>query len=166
MSKTGNYETFWTWSLRHYAKPGVAKICLTLQNQYGDDVNFLLWLCWCASCGRSPNMGVMTEALGVCDRWQKAGIAALREQRHALTPDATGVLSPHDQKLKAALLQQELNLEKQQQAELEALHTSKHGGKPATLAHKTLAQYHRRFCTENAQHKKLSEQLIHAVLSS
>ena len=37
-------EQFWQFSEQHYARPGVADVCLQLQDDYGANVNLLLLL--------------------------------------------------------------------------------------------------------------------------
>ncbi|KGB52072.1 hypothetical protein ATE68_16370 [Sphingopyxis sp. H038] len=41
-------DTFWRFSVSAYAQPGVADICLSLQDDHGFDVNLLLLCCWLA----------------------------------------------------------------------------------------------------------------------
>jgi uncharacterized protein (TIGR02444 family) len=166
MRNTDDYETLWDWSLRHYAKPDVAPICLTLQDQCGDDVNFLLWVCWNADRGHVPSTPVIAKALTICSTWQKAGIAAIRKQRRALRPDLSGVLSPHDQELKSTLLKRELTLEQQQQSELEMLDTMPQDGPATNLASETLAKYRHQFLAADEPREKLTEQLVHAIFSA
>ncbi|MCG8546534.1 MAG: TIGR02444 family protein, partial [Alphaproteobacteria bacterium] len=37
-------NAFWNFSLRAYARPGVADACIRLQDRYGVDVNVLFYL--------------------------------------------------------------------------------------------------------------------------
>lgn len=39
-------EGFWDFSVRTYRTDGVPDACLSLQNDYGGDVNMLLYCCW------------------------------------------------------------------------------------------------------------------------
>jgi uncharacterized protein (TIGR02444 family) len=41
-------DIFWEFSLSAYARPGVANLCLALQDDHGLDVNLLLFCCWIA----------------------------------------------------------------------------------------------------------------------
>lgn len=45
-------NAFWNYAVRIYSEPGVADLCLTLQNQYGLSVNQLLFALWLAQQGR------------------------------------------------------------------------------------------------------------------
>ncbi|RDV24860.1 TIGR02444 family protein [Alteromonas aestuariivivens] len=40
-------ETFWQFSLDWYAQPGFEALALSLQDEYGVNINMLLLLCWC-----------------------------------------------------------------------------------------------------------------------
>lgn len=47
-------DFFWNFSLDAYARPGVARLCLTLQDDHGLDVNVLLFCCWIAQSRSAP----------------------------------------------------------------------------------------------------------------
>lgn len=47
-------EEFWRFSLAFYARPGVEKALLFLQDERGSDVNFVLLALWLAASGRGP----------------------------------------------------------------------------------------------------------------
>ena len=51
MSSPSRADVFWTYSLAMYAKPGVAELCLNLQDEHGFDVNLLLLCFWIAEEG-------------------------------------------------------------------------------------------------------------------
>ncbi len=44
---------FWAYSLQVYAHPGVAEMCLRLQDEFSFDVNLLLLCCWTAEQHRA-----------------------------------------------------------------------------------------------------------------
>mgnify|MGYP000179840437 CR=1 FL=1 len=48
MSKPPSNDSagFWTWSVASYSQPGVAERLLRLQDEFGLDVNILLWCLW------------------------------------------------------------------------------------------------------------------------
>ncbi len=47
-------EDFWQFSVSRYGKPGVADACLTLQDQFGINVNLILLYCWCIEHDHQP----------------------------------------------------------------------------------------------------------------
>ena len=47
MSDSGS--SFWAFSLKVYAEQAVADICLDLQDQFGADVNVVLFMLWSAA---------------------------------------------------------------------------------------------------------------------
>ncbi len=42
----------WRFSLAIYAKPDVPPACLVLQDQFGRDVNVMIYSCWLGMSGR------------------------------------------------------------------------------------------------------------------
>jgi len=54
---------FWNYSLRIYARPGVADACISLQDRHGCDVNVLLLCLWLAETRRSVLEGSDIEAV-------------------------------------------------------------------------------------------------------
>ena len=69
MKASSEQNPFWAFSLRHYATPGVAGICLTLQDKAELSVNILLFALWLAERGRELDMIPLkqSEALRQCN---------------------------------------------------------------------------------------------------
>ena len=69
MKASSEQNPFWDFSLRHYATPGVAGICLTLQDKAELSVNILLFALWLAERGRELDMIPLkqSEALRQCN---------------------------------------------------------------------------------------------------
>ena len=50
MPSDREFESFWDFSVRTYRTSGVPVACLAMQNDYGVDVNMLLYCCWIGAC--------------------------------------------------------------------------------------------------------------------
>jgi uncharacterized protein (TIGR02444 family) len=92
MAEAGGNENrgspFWRFSLGYYRKRGVADACIALQDEYGVDVNLLLFLLWLASIERrlTPDeLGTIAEEVR---GWQAGVIAPLRDLRRKLKHEA------------------------------------------------------------------------------
>jgi uncharacterized protein (TIGR02444 family) len=73
---------FWDYSLALYSRPGVAEACLALQDQYGLDVNILLFCTWCGDEGPGrlqPEQ--ISRCLSATREWQQRVIQPLRAVR-------------------------------------------------------------------------------------
>lgn len=77
---------FWLFSLDYYGRPGVAAHCLALQDEQGDDVNCLLFCCWCALQGHALQgealAGFLTSSPWLA--WREQCILPLRQVRRFL----------------------------------------------------------------------------------
>ncbi|MDC8829326.1 TIGR02444 family protein [Alteromonas gilva] len=103
-------DTFWQHSVAVYTKEGVAKACLTLQDQYQVNVNLLLLLHWCITHQYQVDDALLTRLRQAVAQTDPV-IQAHRQQRR----NAKG--TEHYETLKAM----ELELEAQQQAALVAV---------------------------------------------
>ena len=56
-------DDLWTWACAAYAAPGVAEACLSLQDDYGQCVSFLLWRLWALSEGRAVDAKLLGDAV-------------------------------------------------------------------------------------------------------
>ncbi len=73
----------WTFSLAHYAKPGVRTACLALQDQHGLDVNVALACLWHERRGGSPLSGEDIEAVLAAVEPARVRAWAIRRLRRA-----------------------------------------------------------------------------------
>lgn len=112
----------WAFSLRVYARPGVADALLALQNAHGADVNLLLYCAWHAASGRGA---LSVERVAVLDArlapWRTAVIAALRDVRERIKGDAALAELPGSGEARAGVLDAELACERVAQQLLESL---------------------------------------------
>jgi len=117
-------EGFWDFSLRVYAREGVAGACLTLQEQLQVDVNLLLYCCWLGHSGTVLDSARLARALAFSQPWAQQVVRPLRGARRWMKaqPDS----AKHDadteyQSLRDAIKRVELQAERFQQHALAAL---------------------------------------------
>jgi uncharacterized protein (TIGR02444 family) len=72
---------FWEYSKAHYARDGVARACLSLQDEHGLDVNMLLYAAWLASEGRRADRGHIEALSRDVGPWRERVIEPLRSLR-------------------------------------------------------------------------------------
>jgi uncharacterized protein (TIGR02444 family) len=82
--EAGPTSPFWSFSLRFYADPDVAKACIALQDGSGVDVNVLLFVLWAASRGRRLSVDDVRELTAAVDGWRTGVVAPLRMARRNL----------------------------------------------------------------------------------
>jgi uncharacterized protein (TIGR02444 family) len=117
---TDIHGSFWDFSLRIYALPGVAAKCTVLQDTYGADVNILLWSLWLESEQKRLTEENLQAALKLVSPWAIATVIPLRNIRRQLK-DLYGITNPSIETLRQTVKNAELQAERQQQSMLEAL---------------------------------------------
>lgn len=100
---------FWEYSLALYAREGVAAACLALQDEFGLDVNLLLYGAWQASQGRRLDEQHMAELEESTALWRHEVVKPVRALRQRWR-EFPGVAQLRDE-----LKSLELNAERQQQ---------------------------------------------------
>jgi len=76
--------SFWSFSLTFYARPGVADLCLDLQDHFAVDVNMLLFLLWQASRRRRLDASEIGEVIALVEGWRRQVVLPLRGARRFL----------------------------------------------------------------------------------
>jgi uncharacterized protein (TIGR02444 family) len=113
---------FWTFSLAVYADPAVQQECLELQDDYGLDVNQLLFCAFVGAVhGAVLSNQATRDATDTVGVWQRDVVGALRAARRALKPFAAEA-EPHNRPiadLRARVKAAELDAERIEQAMLE-----------------------------------------------
>ena len=113
---------FWTFSLDVYARPGITDACLSLQDQYGCDVNILLFCCWAASVGTGRlDDPTLEDAIASVKQWQAEVIKPVRAIRRRLEAELAYVDPKTAAKLRAEIGAAELQAESVEQDILEKL---------------------------------------------
>lgn len=116
-------ENFWDFSVQHYAKPGVADACLTLQDQHGLDVNLVLLCIW-----QGRNYGELSarqfdRIIGFSERWADNTVRPLRNNRRWLKRyrEEIGIPSERLEGFRGKVKRLELEAEHLQQDQLQQL---------------------------------------------
>lgn len=81
MPAESDFEGFWDFSIRTYRTPGVPEVCLSLQNDYGADVNMLLYCCWAGTCVGQIDGELFARASGFSTLWADNVVTPLRFAR-------------------------------------------------------------------------------------
>jgi uncharacterized protein (TIGR02444 family) len=117
-------EGFWAFSVRIYGKPDVPPACLDLQNDYGLDVNLLLYCCWLGTHGVKLDTATLERALAFTNPWAEHVVRPLRQARTWMKRDgsARGQLPPDAYtELRESIKAIELEAERLQQLALELM---------------------------------------------
>jgi len=108
----------WQWALEVYARPSVAEACLSLQDQHGQNVPYLLWAAWRASEGRDADAEIAAELVR---RWDAEVGSPLRAVRRAIKPAWPAIDDDAREDFRSAVKAVELRGEKLLMESLEAL---------------------------------------------
>jgi uncharacterized protein (TIGR02444 family) len=123
MSSDAGIAGFWDFSVRTYRTEGVPDACLSLQNDYGADVNMLLYCCWVGAVHGQFNDTLFGQSSGFSDQWCDSVVARLRAARTWMKHDGCFVeFMPSDDcmKLREKIKGVEFAAEKLQQEVLES----------------------------------------------
>lgn len=138
-------NAFWSYSLRLYRAPAVAKACLALQEQWGADVNLILYCCWLGRAGRALDKRSLRIAITAASRWQAEVIRPVRQARHSLKKPPYGVPDTWVVPLRKRLGALELDLEYLEHRLLasvaQALPPKKRANSPEVATMASLARY-------------------------
>jgi uncharacterized protein (TIGR02444 family) len=111
--------SLWSFSLEHYARPGVADACLQLQDGHGVNVNLLLWCVWLERHGLVLDKARLRKAQKRIHAWDEHYVMPLRQLRRRMKVEFGGADAGIEQ-LRSQIKQAELLAEKQLQIWLEA----------------------------------------------
>lgn len=108
-SATNSKESrFWNFSIALYNKPQVAELCLELQDQYGANINLLLWCLWLEHQSIELSLQRLTAALVAIQKWDADYVQTLRLLRRKMkvefAQDMNAVLHVREQIKLAELL--------------------------------------------------------------
>ena len=123
----GQASDFWGYATALYARPGVAALCLDLQDRAGHDVNLLLLCLWAGE-----RQGVAFDDRDLADLaaavapWNQRAVHPLRALRRSLEGDGAA------DALRARLGAAELEAERLAQRHLLAAMPDRQGGVPST----------------------------------
>ncbi len=112
-------SAFWRFSLRFYAREGVAPICLALQDQHGVDVNLLFLLLFLASNQRRLTTAEVQRIDHASAAWRTRAVQPLRALRRDLKTGVASMDAQASEALRAEIKRCELHAERLQQEMLE-----------------------------------------------
>jgi len=104
----------WRFSLHFYRQAGVADACIALQDDYGVDVNLLLFLLWLATGGRQLSVEDIKELDEAVRPWRELTIIPIREVRRGLKGVRTLVETGKQEALRTEIKAIELEAERLQ----------------------------------------------------
>jgi uncharacterized protein (TIGR02444 family) len=111
---------FWRFSLKFYRQPAVSEACITLQDEYGVDVNLLLFLLWLASDDRRLSAEEVKMLDDNVRDWRNLTIVPIRDARRKLKGAATLVEPGTQEVFRNKVKAVELEAERLQQEALYA----------------------------------------------
>lgn len=135
---------FWRFSLQFYRLPGVSDACVGLQDEYGVDVNLLLFLLWCADEGRSLSADDVKALDDKVRDWRNLSVIPIRNARRKLKHARTLIDSGQQEAFRTRIKAVELEAERLQQQALYGLNQSALLGKeaePRVAAHGNVCAY-------------------------
>ncbi|MFE9084749.1 TIGR02444 family protein [Brevundimonas sp. NPDC003935] len=111
----------WTWAVAAYDAPGVAEVCLSLQDHNEQNVPLMLWAAWVAVTGRRPDEEMIEAACDAARAYDTVVVAPLRAVRRTLKAPIPDVDNEHREALRQQVKALELDAERRLMLELEAL---------------------------------------------
>lgn len=128
-------ENFWDFSVRHYAKPGVAGACLALQDKCGLDVNLVLFSIWYGRNTGELSQSQLDRVMDFSELWATSVVKPLRQTRRWIKQSREECAVPPDrlEKFRSKVKQLELEAEHLQQDQLQQL-ISKHDTESETAS--------------------------------
>jgi uncharacterized protein (TIGR02444 family) len=135
---------FWRFSLHFYREAGVSDACIALQDEYGVDVNLLLFLLWVAAEGRQLSAEEVRKLDDRVRDWRNLTVVPIRDARRKLKNARTLVEPPQQEAFRTKIKAVELEAERLQQQALYALAQSATLGTPAAApdaAHANVCAY-------------------------
>jgi uncharacterized protein (TIGR02444 family) len=119
-------DSFWRFSLRVYARPGVAELLIGLQDRGGHNINLILLALW-LGIGASVRLDAeaFARAKTAMARIDRDVVTPLRQLRRALKDDP----DPDVHDLRRRILSLEIAAERRVQARLVASVTPRHGAR-------------------------------------
>jgi uncharacterized protein (TIGR02444 family) len=137
MSKSES--AFWRFSLRFYARDGVAPLCLTLQDQHGVDVNVLFFLLFFSLQQRRLSAADVQRIDRAAAAWRAHAVQPLRALRRDLKNGVAAMDAQATEALRSDIKRCELHAERLQQEMLEHAFPADTTGTQSTVHEATAA---------------------------
>ena len=94
--------SYWDWAVEVHGRDGVDAALMSLQDEHGQCVAYLLWAAWAASEGRELAPVVLAQGAMLAVRWEASATGPLRHARRELKSPAP----PIDDEARTALREQ------------------------------------------------------------
>ncbi len=119
------FGELWRYSLELYAREGMSRALLALQDRRGADVNLLLYCCWMAQSGRGRlSAGDLRRADAAIAGWRDDVTLPLREVRRRIKGSPERWALPGASEVRRRVLETEIASERVTQGILESLEIS------------------------------------------
>lgn len=119
------FGEFWRYSLELYAREGMSRALIALQDRRGADVNLLLYCCWMALSGRGrPSVSDLRRADAAIAGWRDDVTLPLREVRRRIKGSPERWALPGASEVRRRVLETEIASERVTQGILESLGSS------------------------------------------
>ncbi len=133
---------FWTYSLRLYGQAGVTDACLALQDEYGLDVNIVLFCIWSGLAGPGElTKNELTLAAESAGQWQREVVERIRWVRRTLKQDPLGAKPELANAFRPQVQALEIQAEHVEQLTLAALVPEQRGSRNRNAAEANLRGY-------------------------
>ena len=120
----GQSQHFWDFSVELYGQDGVSAACLELQNEFGLDINLLLFCYWHGRCHGTIDDQLLQRAIKFSSNWRQNVVQPLRNVRKWMKVNASLFESAQSRQfevLRERVKDDELAAEKYQQQAMEEL---------------------------------------------
>jgi uncharacterized protein (TIGR02444 family) len=116
-------NSFWDFSVHHYAKPGVEQACLALQNEFGLDVNNVLFCLWHGRLHGVFSQSTLLQMVEFSNEWRTNIVSPLRSTRSWMKGRNSVIDATEDsfENLRNAIKKLELQAERLQQDQLQSM---------------------------------------------
>jgi uncharacterized protein (TIGR02444 family) len=111
----------WAFAGRIHARPGVEAACLSLQDDHGQCVSFLMWRLWTLAEGRPVDAALLGDAVLAARTWETAATGPLRTVRKRLKTLPAPIAAEGQARLREAIKAAELESERLLLEALEAM---------------------------------------------
>jgi len=126
--------SLYDWAAKAYAAPGVAPLCLTLQDEHGQSVCLLLWALWAGEAGRMADADLAARAAALAHEVEANVLKPLRATRRTLKASLTSADDGPREALRARIRGEELAAERGLLDQLEAMTPEARGAPNARIA--------------------------------
>ncbi len=132
-------EGLWDWAVAAYARPGVADLCLDLQDGHEQNVPLLLFAAWTAATGQALDADDTEEACDVAEVWERTTVKPLRLVRRTLKAAIPDMDDAAREAVRDQIKAVELEAERRLLLQLEAILPAARIGEPTAIAPRLIA---------------------------